>query len=49
MISPSFPWGEGRRNAFLDGGLGPAKWPQQQFWLLSKIVRRLNPAAATAD
>ncbi|MBD1874696.1 hypothetical protein H6F75_14495 [Nodosilinea sp. FACHB-131] len=50
MISHSFPWGEGRRNAILDGGLGPAKWPQQQIWLSTPIVRRLpNPAAATVD
>ncbi len=24
MISRSFPWGEGRRNAFREGGLAPA-------------------------
>ncbi|PSR13852.1 hypothetical protein C8255_24880 [filamentous cyanobacterium CCP3] len=33
MINLSFPWGEGRRNALLDGGPGPAKWPRQYIWL----------------
>ncbi|MBD2233388.1 hypothetical protein [Phormidium tenue] len=53
MIGQSFPWGEGRRNAILDGGLGPAKWPQRQIWLLTEIVRRdrpaVNPRSRTPD
>ena len=39
MIDRSFPWGEGRRNALLEGGLGLAKWPQQQIWLFSTNLR----------
>ncbi|MGB3311478.1 MAG: hypothetical protein WBA86_17160 [Nodosilinea sp.] len=43
MISQSFPRGEGRRNVLLDGGLGPANWPQRQIWLSIQIVRRAAP------
>jgi len=44
MTSQPFPWGEERRNALLDGGLGPAKWPQQQNWLASTIFEGFTPA-----
>ncbi|MEA5452468.1 hypothetical protein VB780_28095 [Leptolyngbya sp. CCNP1308] len=49
MIGQSFPGGAGRRNVLLDGGLGPAKWPQQLIWLSAPTVRRLPNPAATAD